>query len=365
MIVGVAQETKLAERRVALTPAGALELVDDGHHVLVETSAGVGSGFPDAAYAEAGARIVDRDEAWGASDLLLKVKEPIGPEYSRLRPDMTLFTYLHLAADPALTRALVDAGTTAIAYETVEDSHGGLPLLAPMSAIAGRLATQAGAYFLQAPLGGAGVLIGGAPGVGPARVVIVGGGAVGTHAARVAAGMGAETTILERSSSRIRALDDQFDGRVKVLMSDAMTVREEVRRSDVVIGAVLVPGARAPRVVTREMLAEMGSGTVVVDVAIDQGGCVETARPTTHDEPTYVVDDVVHYCVTNMPGAVPSTSTRALTNATLPYVRRLAGLGVQDALAQDPGLGLGLNVQGGRIVNEAVARAFDETPLAA
>ncbi|HMJ95749.1 MAG TPA: alanine dehydrogenase [Thermoleophilaceae bacterium] len=365
MIVGVAQETKQAERRVALTPAGALELVSDGHDVLLERGAGEGSGFPDAVYAEAGARVVKREEVWGSTELLLKVKEPTEPEYERLRADMTLFTYLHLAADPALAHALMDSGTTAIAYETVEDRHGGLPLLAPMSAIAGRLATQAGAYFLQAPLGGAGVLIGGAPGVGPARVLIIGGGAVGTHAARVAAGMGAETTILERSAARIRALDDQFDGRIKVLMSDALSVREEVRRSDIVIGAVLVPGARAPRVITRAMLGEMRRGTVIVDVAIDQGGCVETARPTTHDDPAYTIDGVLHYCVTNMPGAVPSTSTRALTNATVPYVRRLASLGVQGAFAEDPGLAKGLNVAGGRIVNDAVARAFEDPPLAA
>jgi len=357
MLVGVAKETKPAERRVALSPAGAHELVATGQDVVVERGAGEGSGFADLAYAEVGARVGDRDEVWATSELLLKVKEPIEHEYELLRPRMTLFAYLHLAAELDLTAALVEADVTAIAYETVEDRDGRLSLLAPMSAIAGRLAAQAGAYFLQAPLGGAGVLMGGAPGVSPARVVIVGGGAVGTHAARVAAGMGAATTILERSSARIRELDEQFDGRVQVLMSDPLTVSQEVPGADLVIGAVLIPGARAPRVVTRKMLREMRTGTVIVDVAIDQGGCVETSRPTTYDDPVFVVDGVLHYCVSNMPGAVPATATRALTNATLPYVRKLATLGIDQALSEDPGLAKGLNVRGGRILNAEVARA--------
>ena len=326
-----------------------------------QAGAGRGSGFDDTDYAQAGARLVDdATEVWAESELLLKVKEPIAPEYAHLRSDLVLFTYLHLAPDPDLTRALLDAGTTAIAYETVEDPNGGLPLLAPMSEIAGRLATQAGAFYLQAPLGGSGILIGGAPGVAAANVLVVGGGAVGAHAARVAVGMGAHVTILERSLPRIRVLEERFTGMARVLMSDGLTLRDELPRADLVIGAVLVPGARAPRLISREDLARLGPGSVIVDVAIDQGGCVETARPTTHGEPTYVVDGVVHYCVANMPGAVPRTSTRALTNATLPYVLALAS-GVGPALDADPGLRRGVNVDGGAIVNAAVEEAFAAT----
>lgn len=361
MRVGVVKEIKPQERRVALTPAGALELTRAGHEVLVEQEAGVGSGFEDAAYEQAGARIVASvDEVWKTSELLLKVKEPIAPEYARLNPDATLFTYLHLAPDPDLTEALMQSRTTAIAYETVEDAAGGLPLLAPMSEIAGRLATQAGAYWLQAPYGGNGTLIGGAPGVAPARVLVIGGGAVGTHAARVAVGMGADVTILERSIPRIKHLEELFDGRaVRVLMSDTLTLQRELATSDLVVGAVLIPGAKAPHLIRREDLALMQPGSVITDVAIDQGGCAETSRPTTHAEPTYVVDGIVHYCVANMPGAVPRTSTRALTNATLPYVLRLAS-GVDAALAADPGLARGLNVKGGEIVNAEVAAAYQE-----
>lgn len=357
MKVGVAKEIKLSEQRVALTPAGAMELAADGHEVLVETAAGSGAGFRDGEYVEAGARIVSREEVWAESRLLLKVKEPLESEYGFLRDDLVLFTYLHLAADPMLVEALIESRTTAIAYETVEDSRGHLPLLAPMSEIAGRLAIQAAAYFLQAPFGGSGVLIGGAPGVQPARVTVLGGGAVGIHAARVAIGMGAEVTILERSLDRIRELEDRFEATANVLYSDSLALRRLLPLTDVVIGAVLIPGARAPHLINREMLESMPDGSVIVDVAIDQGGCVETSRATTHDDPVYKVDDVLHYCVSNMPGAVPVTSTRALTNATLPYVQLLAGNGLDGALARDPGLVPGVNTRDGEIVNSAVAES--------
>jgi alanine dehydrogenase len=358
MHIGVVREIKPAESRVALTPAGALELVRGGHTVTVEQDAGAASGFPDQAYVEAGARIEpDAAAVWGENDLLLKVKEPIAPEFPHLRKDLVLFAYLHLAPDPTLTEALVGSGVTAIAYETVEDERGGLPLLAPMSEIAGRLATQAGAYYLQAPYGGNGTLIGGAPGVAPARVLVIGGGAVGTHAARVAVGMGAEVTILERSIPRIRELEELFSGRARVLMSNAYTLRDELTVADLVVGAVLIPGARAPKLIARLDLRSMREGSVIADVAIDQGGCVETSRPTTHESPTYVVDGVVHYCVANMPGAVPATSTRALTNATLPYVVALAG-GVDEALTRDPLLARGLNVREGEITYGPVAEAY-------
>jgi alanine dehydrogenase len=358
MKIGVAKEIKPAERRVALTPAGAHELVADGHEVTVETGAGNGSGFGDEAYVAAGARLnPDAQAVWAGSDLLMKVKEPIASEYPNLRDGLVLFTYLHLAADRELTEALVASGTTAIAYETVEDAKGGLPLLAPMSEIAGRLAAHAGAHHLQAPYGGPGILIGGAPGVAPARVLVVGGGAVGTNAARVAVGMGAEVTILERSIPRIRELEEYFDGRVRVLMSDALSLREGLANSDLVIGAVLIPGAKAPHLIKRADLALMPPGSVIVDVAIDQGGCTETSRPTTHTEPTYFVDGILHYCVANMPGAVPHTSTRALTNATLPYAKKLAA-GVFEALDHDHGLAKGLNVFKGEITYAPVAEAL-------
>ena len=369
-IVGVVTEIKSAEKRVALTPAGAHELAGAGHDVLVQAGAGVGSGFSDLDYSGAGARIVERaEDVWGESELLLKVKEPIASEYASLNPDATLFTYLHLAADPQLTDALVASGTTAIAYETVTGKDGrGLPLLAPMSEVAGRLAAQAGAYFLQDPFGGRGVLIGGVPGVAPARVVVIGGGVVGTNAARVAVGMGAEVTILDRSIPRLTELELLFNGaggRARILMSDPLTLQEEIANADVVIGAVLVAGAAAPKLITREMLGTMRKRASIVDVAIDQGGCAETSKPTTHGDPTYVVDDVLHYCVANMPGAVPNTSTRALTNATLPYVRALADHGTDAALQADPGLAAGLNVAGGTIHVAAVQEALDASRVAA
>lgn len=351
MRVGVVTEIKPSERRVALTPAGAAELVGAGHEVLVQAGAGVGSGFADEAYTSAGAKLVDGAEGvWGDSELVVKVKEPIASEYPLLSEDTALFTYLHLAAEPSLTEALVAAKTTGIAYETVTETDGSLPLLAPMSEVAGRLAGQAGAYFLQHPLGGRGVLIGGVPGVAPARVVVIGGGVVGFNAARVAAGMGAEVTILERSPKRLRELEDRFDGRIRVVMSDPLSLEEEVSNADVVIGAVLIPGAAAPKLITRELLGKMRERAVIVDVAIDQGGCAETSRPTTHAEPTYLVDGILHYCVANMPGAVPSTSTRALTNSTMPYVRALADQGIDAALENDPRLAAGLNTKGGEVI---------------
>jgi alanine dehydrogenase len=358
-VVGLVAEIKPGERRCALTPAGTRELAAAGYDVLVETGAGDGSGFTDAEYAQAGAKLAPVAAAvWAAADLLLKVKEPVACEYAHLRADQTLFTYLHLAADRPLTEALAASGTTAVAYETVEDRDGRLPLLAPMSEIAGRLAAQAGAYFLQDPLGGRGVLIGGVPGVAPARVTVLGGGVVGTHAARVACGMGADVTILDRSLPRLRALDELFAGRARVVMSSAASIEEQLTQSDVVIGAVLVPGAAAPKLVTRDMLHLLPPRAVLVDVAIDQGGCFETSRPTTHAEPAYQLDGVLHYCVANMPGAVPRTSTRALTSATLPYVKALAELGVDGLLARDPGVAPGVSVRDGAVVSAPVAETF-------
>ena len=365
MRIGVAKEIKAQEHRVALTPAGARELVQRGHDVLVEAGAGAGSAFPDEAYERAGAALGPVDDVWDRSDLLLKVKEPIAEEYPRLREGLTLFTYLHVAADEPLTRALVDSGITAIAYETVETDRGGLPLLAPMSEIAGRLAPQAGAHYLEKPKGGRGILLGGVAGVAPGKVVVIGGGIVGYNAAVIAIGLGAQVTILERSVDRMRYLEQILSGRVTLLMSSSLQVEESVKEADLVIGAVLIPGALAPKLVTREMLGAMKDASVLVDVAIDQGGCAETSRPTTHDDPVYTVDGVVHYCVANMPGAVPITSTRALTNVTLPYVEEIAEHGVVDAIRRDPELAPGVNVMGGRITYEAVADAhgLDYTPL--
>ena len=365
MKVGVAKEIKPDEYRVALTPAGARELVQRGHDVLVETGAGDGSSFPDEEYVATGARIVSVEDVWSESELLLKVKEPIAVEYSRLREGLVLFTYLHIAADEALTRALLDSGITAVAYETVETPNRALPLLAPMSEIAGRLAAQAGAYFLEKPLGGRGLLLGGVPGVANGQVVVIGGGIVGYNAAIIAVGLGADVAILERSVDRMRHLDEVFAGRVDLLMSSTLQIEESVANADVVIGAVLIPGALAPKLVTREMVAGMKQGAVLCDVAIDQGGCAETSRPTTHSEPVYVVDGVTHYCVANMPGAVPITSTKALTNVTLPYIEAIAGLGLREAVARDTALAKGVNVIDGTVTYEAVAQAhgLDYLPL--
>src|SRR3954469_1331903 len=337
MRIGVAKEIKPDEYRVALTPAGALELINAGHEVVVETVAGVGSAFPDDTYARVGATIASGEDVWERSDLVLKVKEPIAVEYQRLRDGQILFTYLHIAADEPLTRALIDSGITAVAYETVE-LRGGLPLLAPMSEVAGRLAPQAGAYFLEKPLGGRGLLLGGVPGVAPGRVLVIGGGIVGYNAAIIALGLGAQVTILDRSIDRMRHLAEILSGRVSLVMSSTLQIESSVQDADVVIGAVLVPGARAPKLVTRNMLEVMKPGAVVVDVAIDQGGCVETAHPTTHTDPVYTVDGILHYCVANMPGGVPVTSTKALTNATLPYVEAIADHGLARAVARDRSL---------------------------
>jgi alanine dehydrogenase len=363
--IGVAREIKPDEYRVALTPAGARELVLKGHEVFVETGAGDGSSFPDADYQRAGAEIVSVDDAWGRAELLLKVKEPIAAEYPHLREGLVLFTYLHIAADAPLTHALVDSGIAAVAYETVETDDRRLPLLAPMSEIAGRLAAQAGAHFLEKPLGGRGVLLGGVPGVSPGRVLVLGGGIVGYNAAIIALGLGAQVTILERSIDRMRHLDEILSGRVSLVMSSTLQIESSIADADVVIGAVLIPGARAPKLVTREMLKVMKPGAVIVDVAIDQGGCVETAHPTTHTDPVYTVDDILHYCVANMPGGVPVTSTKALTNATLPYVEAIADHGLARAVARDRSLVRGVNVLEGKIVYEAVAEAHDLafTPL--
>jgi alanine dehydrogenase len=363
--IGVAKEIKTDEYRVALTPAGARELGQRGHDVTVETRAGEGSAFTDAAYEAAGARIGSVDDVWNDAELLLKVKEPIRPEYDRLREGLVLFTYLHIAADEPLTRALLDSGITAVAYETVETDSGALPLLAPMSEIAGRLAAQAGAYFLEKPLGGRGLLLGGVPGVAPGRVLVIGGGMVGYNAAVIAIGLGANVTILERSIDRMRHLEEVLSGRVSLVMSSSLQIEESVRDADVVIGAVLIPGAVAPKLITREMVAGMKDGAVLADVAIDQGGCAETSRPTTHSEPVYTVEGVTHYCVANMPGAVPITSTKALTNATLPYVEAIADFGLREAVARDPALARGVNVVDGKVTYEAVADAhgLDFQPL--
>jgi alanine dehydrogenase len=365
MRIGVAKEIKPDEYRVALTPAGARELVQRGHDVLVEHDAGEGSAFPDSAYEAVGASTVSVDGVWSDAELLLKVKEPIRSEYGRLREGLVLFTYLHLAADEALTRALVETGTTAVAYETVETENHALPLLAPMSEIAGRLAAQAGAYFLEKPLGGRGLLLGGIPGVAAGQVVVIGGGMVGYNSALIALGLGANVTILERSIDRMRHLEEVLGTRVGLLMSSSLQIEESVGEADVVIGAVLIPGALAPKLVTREMVAGMKEGSVVCDVAIDQGGCFETSHATTHSEPVYVVDGVTHYCVANMPGAVPITATKALTNATLPYVEEIADLGLREAVARDPALARGVNVLEGKVTYGAVAEAhgLDYGPL--
>jgi alanine dehydrogenase len=362
MIVGIPKEIKDNEYRVALPPAGVQELVRHGHTVWVETRAGEGSGFTDAEYVQAGAVIVDSAEAAWAAHLVLKVKEPQPSEYPFLREDLVLFTYLHLAADEGLTRALLDSGVTGIAYETVEDAHGRLPLLQPMSEVAGRMATQIAAHYLQKPEGGRGILMGGVPGTRPAHVVVLGGGSVGANAAQIALGMGAEVTLLDVSLERLRQLDEVLHGRFTTLYSNSGNIEACLPTADAVIGAVLVTGARAPRLITRPMLALMPRSSVIVDVAVDQGGCVETTHATTHSDPVYYVDGVLHYGVANMPGAVPRTSSFALANATLRYTLRLADLGPDDALAADPGLAKGLNVRAGRVMHPAVAETFGLAP---
>jgi alanine dehydrogenase len=357
MRIGVPKEIKNHEYRVGLVPAGVRELVSDGHEVFVQSAAGAGIGVDDAAYQAAGAKILaDAAEVFRAADLIVKVKEPQLAECKMLRRDQTLFTYLHLAADAAQAKALMASGATCIAYETVTSADGSLPLLTPMSEVAGRMSVQVGAASLQKANGGSGVLLGGVPGVAPAKVVILGGGVSGTNAAEMAVGMRADVTIVDRSLKRLRALDSIFAGRLKTAASTLEAIESLVTQADLVVGAVLVAGAAAPKLVTRDMVRKMKQGSVMVDISIDQGGCFETSRPTSHAEPTYVVDGVIHYCVTNMPGAVPRTSTFALTNATLPYVKLLANSGTAKALEQDPHLANGLNVFEGSITHEAVAR---------
>jgi alanine dehydrogenase len=357
MIVGVPKEIKVHESRVAITPEGVAEFVHAGHSVIIEDKAGLGSSITNEEFITAGATIVaSADDVWQKADLVLKVKEPIEPEYPKMRKGQTLFTYLHLAASKACTDALITAGTTAIAYETVE-VNGTLPLLAPMSEVAGRLATQVGATALQKPHGGRGVLLGGVPGVAPGRVVVIGGGVAGLNAAVIAVGMGADVTVFDRSISRLQFIDTTYGGRIKTLVASKHAIEREVRQADLVVGAVLVHGAKAPKLVSNALVAQMKSGSVLVDIAIDQGGCFEDSRPTTHADPTYVVHNSVFYCVANMPGAVPVASTYALTNATLPFALSLANLGWKAACEKDKNLAKGLNVHEGKIYYSAVAEA--------
>jgi alanine dehydrogenase len=358
MRIGVPTEIKANEYRVGLVPGSVRELTAKGHTVFVQAGAGAGIHADDEAYKAAGATIVpDSASVFAQSELIVKVKEPQKVEWERLTPDHILFTYLHLAPDPDQARGLMASGATAIAYETVTDPNGGLPLLAPMSEVAGRLAIEAAAIALRRPTGGRGVLMGGVPGVRPAKVVVLGGGVVGTHAARMAVGLGADVSILDKSLPRLRQLDEMFHGRVRTLASTLETVESEVLSADVVVGAVLVAGASAPKLVTRDMLKRMKTGAVLVDVSIDQGGCFETSRPTTHANPTFEVDGIIHYCVANMPGAVPVTSAQALNNATLPFVMKLADKGLA-AFDRDPHLAAGLNVKGGRIMHQVVAASL-------
>lgn len=358
MKIGVPTEVKNNENRTALTPAGADRLVHEGHRVLVQSGAGVGSGISDDAYRAAGAEIVETaEETWGEAELLIKVKEPIAQEYGFLRDDLTLFTYLHLAADRALTNALVDAGTTAVAYETVQLPDRSLPLLIPMSEIAGRLSVTMGSYSLMRSAGGRGVLMGGIAGAPRAKTVVIGGGVAGEHAAANALGLGSQVTVIDISLPRLRELEHRYGGALETRASSRYDIAEALTTADLVIGSVLIPGAAAPKLVTDEMVAAMKPGSVLVDIAIDQGGCFEGSHPTTHDDPTFAVHDSIYYCVANMPGAVPETATRSLTNATLPYVSAIARKGWERAAADDPSLAKGLNVQGGRITLDAVARA--------
>ncbi len=358
MIVGVPKEIKNNEYRVAMTPAGVQQLVEQGHTVLVETKAGEGSRFTDDQYERIGARIVPTAaDAWGA-EMVIKVKEPIAPEYQFMRSDLVLFTYLHLAAEEALTHAMIESGVTGIAYETVESPDGSLPLLTPMSEVAGRMAIQVGAHFLERSHKGRGMLLGGVPGVPGANVVILGGGVVGTNAAHIALGIGANVTIMDTNLDRLRYLEHVLHGRLTTMASNSYNIAEAARNADLLVGGVLIKGARAPRLVTRDMIATMNPGSVIVDVAVDQGGCVETIHATTHSDPVYIIDEVVHYGVANMPGAVPRTSTLALSNATLPYVVRLARNGAERSMAADPGLAKGLNTYQGKVTYQAVAEAF-------
>lgn len=358
MIIGLPKEIKDNESRVGLTPAGVKTLSDYGHTVLIEKSAGNGSGITDDEFRAAGGQIVDSaDEVWRRGDMVVKVKEPVGPEYQRMREGQLLFTYLHLAPDPKLTQAMLASKITGVAYETITNDEGHLPLLTPMSEVAGRMAVQVGAHYLQKPEGGRGVLMGGVPGVLPAKTVIIGGGVVGINSIKMAVGLGANVTVLDKNLERLRYLDDIFGAQIKTLMSNDYNVQESIANADLVVGAVLIPGASAPHLVKRDMLKTMHKGAVIVDVAVDQGGCIETTHPTTHSNPTYYVDDVLHYCVANMPGAVPRTSTFALTNATLPFAVKLANKGFKDAIAKDNNLKAGVNTYAGHITYEAVAES--------
>ncbi len=360
MIIGVPKEIKNNENRVALTPAGAQELTNRGHTVYVQQTAGVGSGFSDEEYQRAGAKMIqDAAEVYQLADMIIKVKEPIEPEYKLIKEGQLVFTYFHFASYEPLTKAMVQSKAVCLAYETVESADRSLPLLVPMSEVAGRMAIQEGAKYLEKPLKGRGILLGGVPGVKPAKVLILGGGVVGTNAAKIAAGMGADVTIMDVNLNRLRYLDDVMPKNVNTLMSSDYVLREIVKSTDLIVGAVLIPGAKAPKLVTRDMLKTMRPGTVLVDVAVDQGGCIETCTPTTHEDPTYIIDDVVHYCVANMPGAVPYTSTLALTNATLPYAIRLANDGWQKACKENTDLRLGLNMINGEVVYKAVADTFN------
>jgi len=360
MIIGVPKEIKTSENRVALTPAGALELTKRGHKVYVQHNAGDNSGFTDAAYEQRGATILQTiEEVYSKAEMIIKVKEPIASEYPLIRKDQLLFTYFHFASYEPLTKAMISSEAVCLAYETVELPDRSLPLLVPMSEVAGRMAVQEGAKFLEKPEGGRGVLLGGVPGVAPANVLVLGGGIVGTQAAKMAAGLGAHVTILDVNLNRLRYLSDVMPPNVTTLYSNEVNIRELIVDHDLIIGAVLIPGAKAPMLITRDMLKEMRPGTVLVDVAVDQGGCIETCRPTTHEDPIFVIDGVVHYCVANMPGAVPYTSTIALTNATLPYALKLADKGWKEACKQDAALQKGLNVVNGKVVYKGVADAFN------
>lgn len=359
MLIGVPKEIKTNENRIALVPAGAEALVSAGHQVMVERGAGLGSGFTDEQYTAVGATIHDVEEVWARAEMIMKVKEPIAVEYARTRPGQLLFTYFHFAADEALTRAMVSSGAVCVTYETVQLPSGELPLLTPMSEVAGRMAIQAGAKYLERYYGGRGMLLGGVPGVAPANVLVIGGGVVGTNSAKMAAGLGARVTILDTSLERLRYLSDVMPANVEMIYSNRHNLLEKLALADVVVGAVLLPGAKAPKLIKRADLKEMKAGSVIVDVAVDQGGCVETIRPTTHEDPIYEIDGVIHYGVANMPGGVPRTSTLALTNATFPYAMRLARLGWKEACRQDPALALGLNVVNGQVVYGGVAEAFN------
>ncbi|MFN3454654.1 MAG: alanine dehydrogenase [Pseudobdellovibrio sp.] len=357
MIIGVPKEIKISENRVGMTEAGAKQLVLEGHTVIVEKDAGVGSGISNEQYEKAGAKIIDtKKEVYAKADMIMKVKEPLPDEYELMKENQILYTYLHLAAEPKLTKVLVERKVKAIAYETIQLDNGSLPLLTPMSEVAGRMATQIGAFYLQKDHGGKGILMGGVTGVKPAKVTIIGGGVVGTNAAKMAVGLGAQVTILDVSTARLEYLDDIFQGRCQTLFSNAKNIEESVIESDLVVGGVLITGHKAPTLVTKQMVSSMKKGSVVVDVAVDQGGCIETCRPTSHQNPTYEVDGVIHYCVPNMPGVVPRTSTYALTNVTLKYGSMLAAMGVEDAVAKNKHLLKGLNVYNGQVCYEPVAK---------